>query len=51
MGQNLLAPFRFVFAKMALDRTIMVPIDSKVVWKKTRLKIKIQNYRILGILY
>ena len=42
---------RFAFAKMALNRTIMIPVDSKVVWKNIVLKIKIQNCRILGILY
>ena len=51
LGQNLWAPFGFAFAKMALNRTIMIPVDSKVVWKNIVLKIKIQNCRILGILY
>ena len=43
--------FRFAFAKLALKRAIMVPVESKVVCKNIVVKIKIQNCLILGILY
>ena len=43
---NLCCPFAFVFAKLALKRAIMVPVESKVIWKNQVLKTQIKEWSI-----
>jgi hypothetical protein len=40
---NLCYSFAFGFAKMALKRAIMVPVESKVIWENLVLKTQIKE--------